>query len=389
LRVIVSCIGKFHAFALAEQLQKHEILGGLYTSYAWQKNKIMRRFAGRLDKEVITSKQIHTNIPLAVLIKTIPKEYLWIELFDRWVSHRLTTNNNYDVFIGWSGMSLHSIQTAKRNGKTTVLERGSSHIEYQNSILKEEYAKNNQKFSIDSRVIEKELQEYDECDFISIPSNFVKKTFISKGVKDEKLIVNPYGAASIFQKSGQVEIKSKFTILYLGGLTRRKGLIYLFDALNNLGIASNQFEVWFIGNVGDEIKRDVEYSRKENWIFFGHKAQHELPSLISKCDIAVQPSIEEGLSMVIPQILGCGIPVIATTNTGGENIIRDGETGFIVPIRSPKAIAEKIQFLYENPKLLATMKKNAADSVLSGFTWDDYGQRYVHFLNQIAQRSQV
>lgn len=111
--------------------------------------------------------------------------------------------------------------------------------------------------------------------------------------------------------------------------------------------------------------------------------QHELPNLISQCDIAVQPSLQEGLSMVIPQMLGCGIPVIATTNTGGENIIIDGETGYIIPTRSPEAIIEKIQLLYYQPELLASMKKSAAESVLDGFTWDDYGTRYIQFLNQL------
>ena len=383
MKVIVSCIGKFHAFALAEQLQKHTMLSGLYSPYSWHKNKLMRRFAGRIDKEVINPRFIHTNIPLAILIKSIPREFSWIDLFDHWVAYNIAKRNDYNIFIGWSGMSLHSIRAAKEKGKITILERGSSHIEYQNAILKDEYSKYGQNFSINSRVIEKELQEYETCDFISIPSTFVKNSFLERGFKEEKLILNPYGAAQIFKQTKMGDTKGKFKILYLGSLTRQKGLVYLFRALQKLDIVSEQFEVWFIGSVAREMEPEIERYRQTNWRFFGHMPQHELPNLISQCDIAVQPSLQEGLSMVIPQMLGCGIPVIATTNTGGENIIIDGETGYIIPTRSPEAIIEKIQLLYYQPELLASMKKSAAESVLDGFTWDDYGTRYIQFLNQL------
>jgi glycosyltransferase involved in cell wall biosynthesis len=97
----------------------------------------------------------------------------------------------------------------------------------------------------------------------------------------------------------------------------------------------------------------------------------------------VHPSLEEGLSMVIPQLLSSGVPVVATTNTGAMDIIENNETGFIIPIRSPKDIAEKIHFLYNNQDFLYKMKEKAAISVMKGFSWDHYGNRYVDFLNKL------
>ena len=86
--------------------------------------------------------------------------------------------------------------------------------------------------------------------------------------------------------------------------------------------------------------------------------------------------------MVIPQLMACGVPVIATTNTGGENIIKDGINGYIIPIRSPDTICEKIEVLFNNAEALTTMKKNASESVNNGFTWDDYGTRYLLNINK-------
>ena len=88
--------------------------------------------------------------------------------------------------------------------------------------------------------------------------------------------------------------------------------------------------------------------------------------------------------MVIPQMLGCSIPVIASTNSGGKDIIREGETGYIVPVRDPQSIAGRIRTLWQNRELLHRMKGAAAQSVVEGLTWDDYGKRYADFLNTLS-----
>lgn len=379
--VDVSCSGKFHAFALAEQMEKNGMLDNFYTTYAYQKNILLRKLVRRTDKENIPISKIRTNTFLAFPIKLLPGSgYFWLDLFDRWVARKIRKRNS-KIFIGWSGMSLHSIRAAKASGKITILERGSSHILYQNQILQDEYKNFGFNFSIDSRIITKELNEYEEADYISIPSLFVKNSFIEQGVKEEKLIMNPYGVSNFFNAPLKSTNKNKFTILYLGTLSIRKGLKYLFEALNILKINSNEFEVWFVGKVDKELVEIVDSSKKHNWKFFGHINHYDLQKYITQCDVAVHPSLEEGLSMVIPQLLKCGIPVIATKNTGGENIINEGKNGFIVPIRSPERIAEKINYLYNNLKILDQMKIDAAYSQNS--SWDDYGKRYIDFLKSI------
>ena len=87
--------------------------------------------------------------------------------------------------------------------------------------------------------------------------------------------------------------------------------------------------------------------------------------------------------MVIPQILSCGIPVIATTNTGGGEFIIDGFNGYIIPICNPLIIREKINLLYYDRKLLNDIKLNLINSSMNGLQWDEYGDRYINFLNKI------
>ncbi len=382
MKVIVSCSTKFHAFALAEQLQRFGVLDTFYTSYAYQKNKRLRRLAKRIDKENIDKKHIRTFSLLSIPIKLFPKlAFFWNSLFDRWVAYQIK-RSNADIFIGWSGMSLHALRAAKQKGMITILERGSSHISYQRKLLTEEFQKYNIPTPTNPKVENKELIEYNEVDYISIPSSFVKDSFTKMGVNPDKLIQNPYGTSSHFKRVEPPAESNTFRILYLGSLMIRKGLPYLFEALHKLTIPKNSYEVLFVGNVQDDIKPLAEQSKQDNWQFLGHMDHYSLSQIISSCDVAVHPSLEEGLSMVIPQIMSCGVPVIATTNTGGMDIIEDGKTGIIVPIRDAEAIAKAIEDLYNDVSRLNSMKHTLSNQNFD-LTWDNYGTRYADSLSKM------
>jgi glycosyltransferase involved in cell wall biosynthesis len=234
-------------------------------------------------------------------------------------------------------------------------------------------------------VIKMELQEYEEADYIAVPSSFVKESFIKQGVSEQKIFLNPYGANRSFIRKNQTirSSKEKFRIVYMGTLSIRKGLIYLFQALESLKIPEQQFEVLFLGAIEAEIKSTIAKYRKSNWRFLGHVDYYSLPDYLATCDIGVQPSLEEGLSMVIPQMMACGVPVIITPNTGGQNIIQPDKNGFVVPIRDPAAIAEKLEWAFHHPDLLKEMKEKSSESISNEFTWDAYGNRYAAFLKSI------
>ena len=384
--VTISCSGKLHAFALAEQLERKHLLNRLYTTYAYQKNVSFRKLAKRIDKEDIPVDKIETIVLLAIPSKLIPsKSHTWNIIFDKWVASKVKKSDSR-VFVGWSGMSLNAIRAAKNKGMKTIVERGSSHILNQDKVLKEEYKRFGIDFSINKAVIEKELKEYEEADFISVPSFYVKKSFLDYGIKEDKIVMNPYGVGSFFKPADNLQQKpgKKFTIVYVGSLSIRKGLIYLFQALNMLDLPENCYEVWFIGKVDNLLEDAIRKYKRTNWKFFGHINFYELQQYLVQCDVAVHPSLEEGLSMVIPQLMSCGVPVIITPNTGGENIIKDGENGFVVPVRSPESIANKITYLYNQPEELERLKKVVVQSVNNGFIWNDYGDRYAAFLQKIV-----
>lgn len=378
--VRISCSTRFHAFALAEQMQRLGLLDRFYTLYYSQKDTWFNKWHARQDKEQIPVEKV-TSFPLF-----LPVFYKWKNRYQRGVAYdwlvaqQLKKDDDYQFFISWSSKSLTSGTIAQQRGKTFLLERGSTHILHQRQILTEEYQRFGLTYAFDQRVIDRELEEYDAADYIVIPSRFVKETFIRNGIDENKLFVNPYGTSAFFKPIPQPPGPRPLRVLYLGGMTIRKGLPYLFEALNTLSVRHIPFEAWFIGSIDEPVKRILDKEIKGNWKTFGHVDHYRLSEYLSQCDVGVQPSTEEGLSMVIPQMLACGLPVIATPNTGAGEVVTDGVNGYIVPVRDPAAIADRLEQLFTNPGLLGTLQRNAASLSAADLSWDAYGDRYRTFL---------
>ncbi len=297
---------------------------------------------------------------------------LTVKSFDRWMASRLEP---CDVFHCLSSFGLRSHRIAKeRYGALTVCDRGSSHIGFHDEILAEEYLRWGIPYQpVDRALLDRELQEYNECDLIFVPSTFVYRSFVQKGVPEAKLRKISYGVdLRMFRpmpKSDDV-----FRVIYVGALSLRKGIPYLLEALCALPLP--KFELWLIGAVQPEIKPFLaKYEGK--FKCFGEIPRAELHRYYSQASVFVIASIEEGLALVQAQAMACGIPVIATHNTGAEDLFTDGVEGFIVPIRDTDAIRDRLLHLYHHPDQLLEMAKAALHRVQLLGGWDTYGQRVI------------
>ena len=77
--------------------------------------------------------------------------------------------------------------------------------------------------------------------------------------------------------------------------------------------------------------------------------------------------------MTIAESMSCGLPVVCTTNTGGQELIEDKTHGFIVPIRNVDVLAEKILWCYKNQEEAKQMGQRGQSKVQE-FSWDVYGK---------------
>jgi glycosyltransferase involved in cell wall biosynthesis len=293
-----------------------------------------------------------------------------IDTFGNWLARRLEP---CDVLhcLSCFGLRAHRI-ARERYGALTVCARSSAHIVRQDQILAEEHSLWEVPYCpIDPRVIERELQEYEECDLILVPSDFAYQSFVEKGVAREKLRLNPLGVNLTFFHPVPKRDKT-FRVIYTGLLSLQKGIQYLLQAVESLCLPD--FELWLIGGVDREVKPILNRYRGL-FRHLGFLPRTKLFSYYSQGSVFVIASVQDGLALVQAQAMACGLPVIATTNTGAASLFTDGKEGFIVPIRSPEAIREKILYLYEHPDVREAMAQAARERVQRLGGWDEYGNR--------------
>lgn len=369
MRVVVSSAGRFHAFDLADQMRQFGYLKVLYNAYPrWKIDKDLQPYSANFPWVFLA--QLLAN-RLGWTKVTAELEWLTIDSFDRWVAKRLEPA---DVVVALSGYGLYTRRAAKKMGALTVCDRGSTHICTTNEILAEEYGRHSIPYcGISKRLMDKELQEYAEADLITIPSTFVYKTFIRNGVPAGKLRKVPYGVdLSLFRPMPKKD--AVFRVIYVGQMTLRKGLPYLLEALCPLKIP--RFDFVLIGTMSAEIKPFFN-KYQGRFRYLGALPRSELAYYYSQSSVFVIASVEEGLALVQAQAMSCGLPVVATTNTGAEDLFTNGIEGFVVPIRDVASIRERILHLYEHPHVRSQMGQAALERVKAMGGWKDYGRHTV------------
>lgn len=380
MKVDIAVYGRFHAFNLAKQLQEQNTLHRLITTYPTAKATEFGIDSNSIESLVYLEILSRSWAKLAPLLKTDRNlQLFWLEWFDRDVSKRL--RGEFDILVGWSGACFQSFRRAQELGAKTIVERGSTHMAYQARILEEEYDRWGMKFTATHPgVYEREIQSYTECDQISVPSLYVKRTFIEHGIPENKLIHVPYGTSLTEFYPVQKE-DNIFRVIHCGGITLRKGVAYLLQAFYELQLPNA--ELWLVGSLDPEMEPFLQKYQSPQIVLKGKQPQNKLRWFYSQCSVFCIASIEEGLAMVQLQAMACGLPIIHTTNTGGEDIVRDGVDGFCIPIRDIEAIKEKILFFYEHPDRLEEMGESALKRAKNSLSWHDYGKKILKLYSSL------
>jgi glycosyltransferase involved in cell wall biosynthesis len=288
--------------------------------------------------------------------------------FGKWLER---TCEPCDVHQVLSSFGVESHRVAKdRFGAMTVCDHGSTHISYQDDLLADEYRSLNLPYRhVNSRIRDRELREYQECDLITVPSSFARESFVSSGADPGKVVVVPYGVS--LQEFRPLPKHDKvFRILSVAALSARKGLQYLLQAFAQLKLQAA--ELVLRGAIAEESAAILSRHRID------YRIQAPLPrsamaSLYSQASVVVLASVEDGFGLVIAQAMACGVPVIATSSTGAPDLFEDGREGFIVPPRDPTAIADRLRLLYEDPERRQAMGAAARLRVAGLAGWDRYG----------------
>ncbi len=362
MKISISCPGTFWAFRAGEQFQRMGILHRLIVTHPpFRGEQISREhLVYNLFPEMFVHGPKRLHLPWRW-------DYVKSQSFDWWARRHI---GGSDLLVAYSACSLHTVRAAKEQGIVTVLERGSAHILEQWALLDEEYRRFGLTFPpMDQRMVTKQLWEYGEADYISACSTFVRDSFLARGFPPERVITAPLGYEAGLCFPGK-KTDSTFRIL-VGGIGLRKGTPYILEAIRDLNRAN--VDVVLLGGMGPDVRAVLaQHAGRYRWP--GYVSEARLADLMRQGSVFVQASVEDGFGLMILQAMASGLPVICTTNTGGPDVIREGEEGFIVPIRDAVALRDRLQYLYDHPEAQQRMAEAAVERAKL-FTWEAYAAR--------------
>ncbi|MDH6065473.1 glycosyltransferase family 4 protein [Umezakia ovalisporum] len=374
LKIAIVVHGRFYAFDLARELinQGHDVtLFTNYPKYIVEKFGIPQSHVRSFLLHGILSRLAHK---LSQLLPIPSLEPFLSPLFSRWAAQNILKSHlGYDVIHVFSGVAeelLLKIKSTPPTSQTlTTVVRASSHIRVQKQLLAAEETRANSlaqtPVNIDQPsewIIATEEREYQLADIIIVLSSFAASSFIQQGIPPEKLRTMPLGAQlSVFrpdatvitQRHQRILSGQPLKVLMVGTFSLRKGAIDWVEIAKNAGA---NFQFRFVGAVASDTQF-LHETALPYIEFIPKQPQSQLPQFYPQADLFIFTTIEDGYPAVLAQAQASGLPIIATTNCCAPDIIVENQTGWVVPIRSPDAFVEKLQWCDQHREELAAMAR--------------------------------
>jgi glycosyltransferase involved in cell wall biosynthesis len=162
-------------------------------------------------------------------------------------------------------------------------------------------------------------------------------------------------------------------VTFVGKLVPRKGVDTLIEAIGLLGRRPGGAPLLVAAGIGDMQgdleRRALSLGVADRVRFVGKVAHDDVGWWMSAGDLFVLPSLSEGLPTVVCEAMNCGRPVVATAVDGTPEIVRDGETGILVPPSDPEALARALARILDDADLARRMGAAALRIGQAEYTW--------------------
>jgi glycosyltransferase involved in cell wall biosynthesis len=292
---------------------------------------------------------------------------------DGQVAQRLG-RGGFDAVYAYEDGAAESFRVARERGVLRIYDLPIGYWRAARAILEEEAKREPEWASTitgnhdSARKTARKDAELREADLVFVASSFTLRTLDAAPDFHAPVAVLPYGAPVIPAAEAERTPSDALRVLFVGGLSQRKGLSYLFGAIRTLRGAAT---LTVIGSPGPRpcaaLQRELAGVR---WL---RSCPHsQVLAEMAQHDVFVFPSLFEGFGLVLLEAMAAGLPVVTTPHTAGPDLIDEGVEGHIVPIRSAEAIAEKLSELRADPARRRAMGEAARRRAMS-FSWSGYG----------------
>lgn len=225
-------------------------------------------------------------------------------------------------------------------------------------------------FKDSAEKLERKDAELSLADCVFVASSFTARSLINYPGELPQVSIIPYGFPKVYEQRTYRESKGRpIKLLFVGGLSQRKGIADLFWAVNQL---KNHVSLTVIGR-RPEVPCQVLDNALKDHTWYPSLPHKEVLRQMREHDVLVFPSLFEGFGMVISEAMSQGTPVITTDRTAGGDFIKHGENGWLVKAGSKQSLLSAIEEIIIDPDSIARVGAMAMELARQR-PWEQYGR---------------
>lgn len=304
--------------------------------------------------------------------------------FDKWAA-KFVVKVKPDIVIGYEMTCLDTFKAAKKNGSITILDLAQIHYEEIKRLGNKfpEFGKLYENQSIRNKINLVKEEELQLADYIFCLSEFARESLIKNGIPQKKIKkVNIGFDPTVFKPKAKYNTDNIFRFIFVGTITRRKGIDILIKAFTSLNL--KDAELLLVGPATDAADLLTQEIPGVNHVpYADHKKLNEL---LNSSDVFVFPSYLDSWAMVVIEAMACGLPVIVSKYTGAADAVGKGG-GFVIEPELNE-LMEKMRFYYDHPDEVESFGR-LARKIAENYTWENYHNSVENAIREMASSNVV
>ena len=307
---------------------------------------------------------------------------------DKWVAKSLLPlkQKGLEAVYAYEDGALETFNLAKKLGIMCVYELPIGYWKAARSFMQDELDNNPAwsstltGFKDSEAKLRRKDSELALADTVFVASTFTKKTLENYEGTLPEIKVIPYGFPNVKNAKAYLPLANrKLKVLFVGGLSQRKGISYLFESVDAL---TDKVSLTVIGRKPTADCQPLnENLKKHSWI--PSIPHDEVLAKMRDHDILIFPSLFEGFGLVITEAMSQGTPVITTDRTAGPDLITHEKDGWLVSSGAAEPIIEILKDVLANPNQLENVGRAARETARKR-PWSVYEQEMANEIKALG-----